>query len=170
MREPLQQTSGDRESLEKEATHTLEEARMVLPGVQTMFGFQLIAVYNKPFTELLSHREQQLHLAGLLLTAVAIALLMTPAAYHRQAEPHRISRTFTRLSSTLLTLGMFTLMLSIQADCYLIARIILQQKLLSFFLSLVLGLLLVGLWFVLPGVMRWRHRRADAARLLQIEN
>lgn len=36
----------------------LEEARMILPGVQTLFGFQLIVVFNQRFEDLLSSREQ----------------------------------------------------------------------------------------------------------------
>lgn len=34
----------EHESLKKAVTHTLEEARMILPGVQALFGFQLIAI------------------------------------------------------------------------------------------------------------------------------
>jgi hypothetical protein len=34
------------EPLDQEANHILEESRMVLPGIQALFGFQLIAIYN----------------------------------------------------------------------------------------------------------------------------
>jgi len=33
----------------KTISHLLEECRMVLPGIQALFGFQLIAVFNQPF-------------------------------------------------------------------------------------------------------------------------
>lgn len=149
----------EQQSLDREATHTLEEARMVLPGVQALFGFQLIAVYNAPFEKLLTPGEQRLHLLGLVTTAAAIALLMTPAAYQRQAEPHQISKRFVRFSSLLLTAGMFVLMLSVQVDCYLIARIILKQQLPSMLLALGLGVMFAGLWFVLPQLLRRRAPR-----------
>ncbi|HRI49367.1 MAG TPA: DUF6328 family protein [Pseudomonadota bacterium] len=159
---PTPQSKGDsrreQQSLDREATHTLEESRMVLPGVQALFGFQLVAVYNAPFEKLLSPAEQQLHLLGLLTTAVAIALLMSPAAYQRQAEPHEISARFVRFSSVLLTLGMFVLMLSIQVDCYLIARIILKQWLPSLLVTIGLGLLFSCLWFVVPRLLRKRSQ------------
>lgn len=61
------------ESLDKAITHTLEEARMVLPGVQALFGFQLIAVFNKPFYALLAPAQQRLHLGGMVLTALSVA-------------------------------------------------------------------------------------------------
>ena len=81
-----------RESLEKEATHATDEARMVLPGVQALLGFQLIAVFNQRFTEL-DGDKQVLHLAAFLLIALATGLIMAPAAYHRQAERGCITRS-----------------------------------------------------------------------------
>ena len=35
------------ESIKDALQQTLEEARMVLPGVQALFGFQLIAVFSE---------------------------------------------------------------------------------------------------------------------------
>lgn len=41
------QDSGQEElPLSQAAQHLLEECRMVLPGIQALFGFQLIAVFN----------------------------------------------------------------------------------------------------------------------------
>jgi hypothetical protein len=55
---------------------------MVLPDIQALFGFQLVAVFEPSFFELLSPVEQTLHLLALTLTAIAIAFVMTPAAFH----------------------------------------------------------------------------------------
>jgi hypothetical protein len=153
------------ESIDKEATHVLSEVRMVIPGVQALFGFQLVAVYNSSFRELLSDGEQKLHLLSLVLTAITIALLMAPAAYHRQAEPHRISYWFLRLSSLMIAVGMSTLMLSILLDCYLIARLILHDRKTSAFIAAALGVVYVGLWFVVPQLMRrWLRPSASHPR------
>src|SRR3982751_3006850 len=65
----------------------LEECRMVLPGIQSLFGFQLIAVFSDGFHQRLSGYEQDLHLGAIALIGVAIALIMTPAAVHRQLDP-----------------------------------------------------------------------------------
>jgi hypothetical protein len=73
------------EQLEKTAQQAVEEARMVLPGIQALFGFQLMAVFNARFTQL-TRFEQELHFLSVILIALAIALIMTPAAYHRQAR------------------------------------------------------------------------------------
>ena len=67
-------------SLSKAAEYLLEECRMVLPGIQALFGFQLIALFNQGFGEKLSHAQQLLHLVAIILTTLAMALVMTPAA------------------------------------------------------------------------------------------
>ena len=94
------------ESLDQEADRVIEEARMVLPGIQALFGFQLIAVFSPRFeTDLLSS-QRYLHLSAIMCVVVAIALIMAPAAYHRQAERGLISRYFKELASRLLTLAL----------------------------------------------------------------
>lgn len=54
---------GKREELSKSLTHVLEECRMVLPGIQALFGFQLIAVFNNDFHEVLHLPGRILHLS-----------------------------------------------------------------------------------------------------------
>ena len=97
-----------RETLEEEATHATDEARMVLPGIQAILGFQLIAVFNQRFQDL-SEGLQVLHLAAFLLLAVAMGLVMAPAAYHRQAERGCITRRFVDFTSRLLSLSLVPL-------------------------------------------------------------
>ena len=37
--------------LSQAVTHLLDECRMILPGLQALFGFQLIAVFNQRFAQ-----------------------------------------------------------------------------------------------------------------------
>src|SRR5438128_2595950 len=99
------------------AQEALEEARMVLPGIQALFGFQLIAVFNERFSQLPS-AEQLAHFAATILIAVAIGLIMTPAAYHRQVEPGTVSSFFVGLASLLITAAMVPLMLGLCLEVY----------------------------------------------------
>src|SRR2546423_6190015 len=107
-------------SLDSAAAHLLEECRMVLPGIQALFGFQLIAVFNEGFSEKLSGGEQTVHLAAILLVSIAAALVMTPAAIHRQTQQRRVSERFLWLSSALVLGSMFPLALGLCLDVYLI--------------------------------------------------
>jgi len=145
-------------SLADATTHLLEECRMVLPGVQALFGFQLIAVFSSGFAERLTLTEQRLHLLALALVAVAGALVMTPAAYHRQRHPRQASARFLLIGSRLLLWAMMPLIAGIGLDFYLIARLILGVRSVSASLASLLMLLFAALWFGLPRIAEPRAR------------
>ena len=67
--------SVEKLELEDALTHLLEECRMVLPGVQALFGFQLIAVFSDGFFLRLAYPEQCLHLFALASVATWAAVL-----------------------------------------------------------------------------------------------
>ena len=143
----------------QEATHNvLEECRMVLPGVQALFGFQLISVFNQGFEGHLSHREQQAHLVALMMSAMSVALLMAPAAYHRQAHPKSVSREHLRASSWMLTLGMLPLMIAILIDIYLVARVIAETPLVAGVLTGIVGSVFMFLWVIFPRYKRYKRK------------
>ena len=143
--------------LNEAVTHMLEECRVVLPGVQALFGFQLIAVFNFAFAERLSQPEQDIHLVSLALVAIAGALVMTPAAYHRQVCPNHVSTQLLRLGSRFLLASMVSLTIGIMLDFYLIARLILGSETNALIAAIALGAFFAVCWFVVPPVMR-RYR------------
>jgi len=136
--------------LDSAASHLLEECRMVLPGIQALFGFQLIAVFNEGFSDKLSGGEQMLHLAALLLVAVAAALVMTPAAVHRYAGPMQVSERFVWLSTVVLLASMLPLALGLCLDVYLITRIVVDSKAAGAAVASALGVLYLFFWLILP--------------------
>jgi hypothetical protein len=123
---------------------------MVLPGIQALFGFQLIAVFNDGFGEKLSSSQQMLHLAAIVLVAIAVALVMTPAALHRQSEPKEVSERFVWVASKLLLASMFPLVLGLCFEVYLVAIIVAHSEALALALSVLLAALFGLLWLVLP--------------------
>jgi len=145
-------------SLDSATRHILEECRMVLPGIQALFGFQLIAVFNQGFNEKLSTAQQQLHFVSIILTVCAVALVMTPAALHRQIDPLAVTRWFIDSSTMLLLLSMFPLGLSICLELYIIAQIITGLFWLSLLVAVAVLLLFFALWVMLPNVKRGGRR------------
>jgi hypothetical protein len=143
------------ESLEEQANHAIAEARMVLPGVQALLGFQLVAVFNQRFVAFTSH-EQVLHFAAFLLIAGAMGLLMTPAAYHRQTGRARITAEFVALATRLIMLAMWPLALGVALDTYLIGRLIFAERAVAAAAGVAVLFLLVGLWFAFPLLARSR--------------
>lgn len=146
------------QSLDEVATYVGSEARMFLPGVQTFLGFQLMAVFNQRF-EQFSRNEQILHFAAFLLVALTMGLLMTPAAYSRQAEPDRVTQRFVTLSSALLPASMIPFSLGVCLETYLIGKMILGEALPAAVTAGAMLALLTGLWFVVPALGRPRRHR-----------
>jgi Family of unknown function (DUF6328) len=147
-------------SLAQAAQYLLDEARMVLPGIQALFGFQLIVVFNPAFAQQLSPGEQLVHLLALALVAAAVALVMAPAAHHRQTRPHEVTERFVRLSTRLLLCSMWPLAVGIALDFYLVSRVILDASAARWLSSGLFGFF-VGLWFVMPWSQRFRDRHSS---------
>lgn len=138
--------------LSKAAEYLIEECRMILPGIQALFGFQLIAVFNSTFDEKLTPLEQKLHLLAIGLVGVAIVIIMIPAASHRQTGAQDISQRFIRLATRLMLFSMVPLMFSICLELYLISHIVLQDSRLSLAITASLFLVFLLLWFGLPHI------------------
>ena len=154
--------TGESEQAVKDSLQqTLDEARMVLPGVQALFGFQLIAVFNEGFERRLSDFEQDLHLVAIVLVTIAIALLMTPAAYHRQVDRRRATAEFLALASRLISGAMLPLAAGLALDIRIVARLVTGEPLLATAIGVVVFALFVVLWFVFP---QWRGARRHAAK------
>ena len=140
----------------------LDEARMVLPGIQALLGFQLIAVFNEGFARRLAGGAQRLHLAAILLVALATGLVMTPAAYHRQAMQRAVSDAFLRLGSRLVTAALVPLGVGLSIDIFIVARLVTDSVATSVAIAVATLAVLMSLWLAFP---RWRPgetARSDA--------
>jgi len=127
------------------AKTVLEECRMVLPGIQAIFGFQLTTVFQQAFGEKLGKGQQLLHIAAMTLVALAVTLVMTPAAYHRHHGGRDVTDTFIKVSSLLLLVGMVVLASGLCLDVFVIARLVFESTAAG--ATLALGMLVVMLFF-----------------------
>ncbi|MDB4949683.1 MAG: hypothetical protein JWM27_2332 [Gemmatimonadetes bacterium] len=151
---------ADREepvSLPDAVKNLLDECRMVLPGIQALFGFQMVIVFNQGFTDKLTDPQRVVHLAAIGLVVLAIALVMAPAAIHRQLHPMAVSTHLLRLSTRLLLWSMVPLALGICADFFLVARVILGPTVVAPIVACALFAVFLVFWFVLPRAAALRH-------------
>jgi hypothetical protein len=70
------------ERLDRELLELLNELRVVMPGVQVLFGFLLTVPFQQGFDKI-DDFQRTVYFATLLLTAAAAAFLMAPSAFHR---------------------------------------------------------------------------------------
>lgn len=131
-------------------THLIEEARMLIPGVTVILGFQLAIIFQAPFDQKLDHGEQLIHLAAIFLTLLALLLVLTPATYHRQVESGWVSAGFVRLSSRLITAATAVFALGLTIDFYLLVRVVTKDPTVSALAAIVVLAITIGLWYAMP--------------------
>ncbi len=146
----------ERQSIKDEMIMVIEEARMVLPGVQALFGFQLIAVFSDAF-DALSPLVRRLHLLSMALVALTIIFIMAPAAFHRIAKRGSVSRRLIDTTSNFLTASMAMLMLALSVEFGLVSGVVLHDALEAFALGSALFVGLLVCWVILP--LRFRRQR-----------
>jgi hypothetical protein len=137
------------ESLRAQADDLHEEARMILPGVQALFGFQMVSVFNQRFNELDGSR-QLAHLVAILMVVVAMGLLMTPAADHRLGQPDIVSNNFVRRSSKFIGASLVPLAIGLALDVYIVASLIAVASQYAQILGIAVFVGLCGLWIGVP--------------------
>ena len=144
-------------SLKDQMRNVLEEARMILPGVQALFGFQTIAVFNQRFEEI-GPGPRYCHLAALMLVVISIGLVMAPAAWHRLVSPGRVTSEVTALSSNLISWALVPLALAVAMDVGLVIQLATGTALASLGGAVVTMGVLALLWFFAPLARRRRDR------------
>jgi hypothetical protein len=133
----------------------LTEARVIIPGGQALLGFQFIATLTKAFSEL-PLSIQISHTAALCAVALAVALLMTPAAIHRIAFDGADSARFYRIASPVVIGATFPLALGIAIDTGIVFWKVAHSLQLAMTASAAAFTVLMLLWLVLPFAQRTR--------------
>jgi hypothetical protein len=136
----------------------LTEARVILPGAQALFGFQLAIVLTRGF-EQLPGASRTVHAVSLGLVALAVILLIAPATYHRIVFAGEDSPDMHRVGIVLVTAATAPLALGLTGDLYVvIAKIAgVTAGLVGAAVAL---LVLAGLWYAFPiAAAAWRNRR-----------
>lgn len=146
------------EKLEKLLPHIMEEARLVLPGIQTLLGFQMIAVFNEKFATI-PQLDQTLHLAAIFCTVNAVCFLVTPAALHRQSAPSIITMGLARISNWFVVLGLIPLLLAMVLEVYVVVNVVTSDTMTSLVFTSLLFVELVYCWIILPQLRRLKHER-----------
>ncbi|MDB6157566.1 MAG: hypothetical protein JWO04_1272 [Gammaproteobacteria bacterium] len=145
---------------EKTSLHTkidqlLTEARVILPGAQALVGFQLVVMLSKAFDRL-PPEVKAVHLAALLSLALAIVLLICPAAIHRIAFGGADDPRLHSAGSLLITIALLPLAVAISCDLWVALTILFGEGVAALAGAAAAFALLMALWFLLPLFLR-RH-------------
>jgi hypothetical protein len=157
----MDQKHETQEKYDTEMRNIIEEARVVLPGIQALFGFQMIVVFNDRFDSMADYAKA-CHAAGLIMVIVAIAMVMTPAICYRTCRG-QATASMVRLSSWLIRAALCPLALGLALDMFAVFHVVSEdlpgRMAISIGAALGTLVLLLGFWFLLP--RRERGKRCE---------
>ena len=133
---------------DEEMRNIIEEARVILPGLQAVFGFQTAAVFNQRFTHLESYAKI-CHLIGLVLIVLAMAMLMTPAVYYRARHGNATGRMIT-VSRKTIRGALIPMSLGFSLDMLTVMSLATDRLALSIGAGVFTLVLFAGLWYIIP--------------------
>jgi hypothetical protein len=139
----------------------LTEARVILPGAQALFGFQLSIVLTQAF-ERLPATSRIAHAISIAFVAVSVMLLMAPAAYHRIVYAGEDSDDMHRTGSVLITAATLPLAIGLAVDIHVVMAKIADSGIAGLISGVAALVLLLGLWYGFPLVMAARGERRGA--------
>jgi Family of unknown function (DUF6328) len=150
---PMAPASPKPTPLETQVDQLLTEARVIIPGVQALLGFQLAVTFTEAFAALES-AAKIVHAIALCCMGLAVILLMAPASIHRIAFSGQDDLDFLKLASVFVVAAPLPLALGIAFDTYVAAGRALQSDTVGTILAATATIILLGLWYALP---LWRR-------------
>lgn len=153
---PLASGNAHESGLEDRIDYVLTEARVVLPGVQALLGFQLIVVLTESFATL-PETSVLVHLGALAAIAISAVLLIAPAAHHRIVFGGEEAEEFLPIASAYLLGATVFLALGMTADSYVIVAKVLESPHSGLAAAAVTAVVCLGLWHVWPLTVRKKH-------------
>src|SRR3954471_1939080 len=140
----------------------LTEARVILPGAQALFVFQLIVMLTPAFAKL-PEAAKLVHAGSLLCVVVTVILLVAPAAIHRLSFAGEDASKFLRVGSALVTAALLPLSCGLAGDIYVAVGTSLDSEAIGIAAAVAVFTLLLAIWYAWPLLVRAGNARsADA--------
>ncbi len=136
----------------RQLVELLNELRVVLPGVQMLFGFLLAVPFTQRFGTI-SDLQSNVYYGTFLAATGASVFLIAPASFHRIVWRHGRKRQLLRVSNKLAITGTAFLAVAIAGSVGLVTSLLFGNTWAAGAAAFVAGLIAV-VWFVLPFVSR----------------
>jgi hypothetical protein len=133
------------ERLDRELIELLNELRVVMPGVQVLFGFLLTVPFQQRF-ETIDDFQRIVYFVTLMLVAAASAFLMGPSAFHRLTFREGQKPYLVRLGTRQTIVGMALLALAMNGVLLLLTDLLFHTTTVAIVVT-AMGGLFGWLWF-----------------------
>jgi hypothetical protein len=149
---------SEKERVDRELIELLNELRVALPGVQTLFAFLLIVPFQQPFADV-SDLERAVYVVALLGALASTVLLIAPSTYHRIRFRDGDKRWLLHAGNRLLVAGTACLAVAVAAATFLVVEYLYGSQI-GNIVAVVAALFIVWFWFGLPLTRKALGRRS----------
>ena len=147
------------ERADRNMIELLQELRVAQTGVQILFAFLLSLTFTERFVRI-DEFQRWTYVVTLLLTTLTTGLLVAPAAIHRMLFGQGVKAVTVSIGHRLFVSGLATLTLTLVGVVLLVLDIAVGRTF-AWWTAGVVGVVLAGLWFVLPLPVRARNDQAE---------
>jgi multisubunit Na+/H+ antiporter MnhE subunit len=136
------------ERADRNMNELLQELRVVQAGVQILVAFLLSMSFTERFARI-DEFQRWTYVVTLLMSMLTAGLLIAPAAVHRVTFRRGLKPEIVQTGHKLFAAGLATLVLTLTGGTLLVLDVAVGRTF-AVDCAIVVGLLLAGLWFVLP--------------------
>jgi hypothetical protein len=147
------------ERADRNMVEMLQELRVAQTGVQILFAFLLSMSFTERFARI-DDFQRWTYVVTLLLSALTTGLIVAPAAIHRMLFGRGVKAFTVRIGHRLFVAGLVVLALTLAGAVLLVLDVSVGRSFAAWCAAAV-GVLLIGLWFLLPLPVRARNKRID---------
>lgn len=145
------------ERADRNMIEMLQELRVAQTGVQILFAFLLSLTFTERFGRI-DEFQRWTYVVTLLLTLLTTGLLVAPAAIHRMLFGQGAKPVTVSIGHRLFMAGLAALTLTLVGVVLLVLDVAVGRTF-AWWTAAAVGVVLVGLWFVLPLPVRARNDR-----------
>jgi Family of unknown function (DUF6328) len=147
-----------KERVDRELRELLEEIRVILPGVEILFGFLILLPFQ--FREELTDLERILYLGAFLAVSAALALLVSPTIDHRLGFREMDKEAWLFRSNRRALAAAVLVTIGVGLAVYLVLETLLGGVLAAAIAALN-GAWFIWFWFGIPLLRRARSRNRE---------
>lgn len=145
-----------KERVDRELSELLEEIRVILPGVEILFGFLIILPFQ--FSDELTGLERLLYLGAFLSVSAGLGLLIAPSSYHRIRFREMDKERLLFLANRLVIVATVLVAVGISLTVYLVVETLIGG-IIAAILAAANATWFGWFWFGLPLVRRASGKR-----------
>lgn len=147
-----QESSNHNDHDRRSLNEMLQELRVLQQGSQILAGFLVLLPFSEGFSKI-AQVEKGVYITAFVCAILSLICFSAPAAQHRLERPLKHRVRFKRSSTRIIVVGTLALSIALIATTQLVMSEVLGSGW-SSIVTAVIGLLIGGIWWLMPLMRR----------------